>query len=207
MKLTGENIRQIDRRLRKSNVDDIDVRAELLDHFAEELSGMDGDFDRVFERFYRSKRKMMREFFMRRARQNLGSGFRHLFSKLFTVRYLMFYATVAVPVFVLTLFFEKQLLMRCIGFLPIIIAGPITFIMSYQRFFVKQFSAYSNSILAAVNFIVVTYIFLGYYWIKDLNDFRWILVYSFYLSLSCYYYYLFFEARKESKFYSKLFKA
>lgn len=199
MNLTKENIEVINATLIKNGVHYIDIRIEIIDHFASELENSDGDFDTNFALLLENKKEFVKQMQLSFQRLELRNGFQNLIRNVFSKRFLIaYFLTILVLIFAVKNLGSDWFLNR-FEFLPIIIPGPITLILLYNTFFSKSKSRDLIGLLSATNLILFSYIFVFLPIIRTASPLTWIPIFSFFILLSFFYYIFYFESKKEHK--------
>lgn len=204
MKVTTENINTINQKLKNFPVVYLDTRYELIDHFVEELEPLDGDFETEFEPYFESKKPMLNQMLILINKNNAAEGFRIFFKKLFSMPFLILYLVMITLLYQLTQNLGKPWLMENFDILPIILPAPISAILLYQFLYKKQFVRRLVSVLFSINFIFMFYMMIGIQLVRKSDSFFWLLLFSFFMSASIYYWVVFFQLRKENQNYLKL---
>lgn len=91
MKLTKQNIEVINAALIKKGVHYIDIRIEIIDHFATELENCDGDFETNFPLVLQNKKDFVKQMQLSFQRVELRNGFQKLVTKIFSNRFVVAY--------------------------------------------------------------------------------------------------------------------
>ena len=199
MNLTKENIEVINATLIKNGVHYIDIRIEIIDHFASELENIDGDFATNFASLLEHKKEFVKQMQLSFQRLELRNGFQNLIRNVFSKRFLIVYfLTIIVLIFVVKNLGSDWFLNR-FEFVPIIIPGPITLILLYSIFFSKSKSRDLIGLLSATNLILFSYIFIFLNIVRNASIWIGISVFSFFIVLSFFYYIFYFESKKEHK--------
>lgn len=199
MKLTQENIAIINATLIKKGVHYIDIRIEIIDHFASELEKMDGDFETNFPILFDNKKDFMKQMQLSFQRVELRNGFQNLIRNVFSKRFLTaYFLTILVLISVGKNMGSDWFLSR-FELVPIIISGPITLILLYSIFCSKSKSRDLIGLLSATNLILFSYIFIFLNIVRNASIWIGISVFSFFIVLSFFYYIFYFESKKEYK--------
>ncbi|MCG2610346.1 hypothetical protein LZZ90_02350 [Flavobacterium sp. SM15] len=204
MKVTTENINTINQKLKNYPVVYLDTRYELIDHFAEELEQLDGDFDTEFEPYFESKKPMLDQMLVLINKNNGVEGFRLFFKKLFSVPFLVVYLVMTSVLYQLTQTMGKDWLMGNFDVLPMILPAPISAVLLYQFLYKKQFVRRLVSVLFSINFLFMFYLMIGIQLVRKWDSLFGLLLFSFFMSASVYYWVVFFQLRKENQNYLKL---
>lgn len=199
MKLTKENIEVINATLIKKGVHYIDIRIEIIDHFASELEKMDGDFETNFLILFDNKKDFVKQMLLSYQRVEMSNGFQNLFRNIVSKRFLIScFLTVLLIAFLIKNSGSDWVLSK-FEYIPMILPGPITLILLYNTFFSKSKSRDLIGLLSATNLILFSYIFVFLPIIRTTNLWIWIPIFSFFIVLSFFYYIFYFESKKEHK--------
>lgn len=197
MKLTKENIERINTALIKKGVHYIDIRIEIIDHFASELERIEGDFEINFSILLQRKKEFMKQMLLNFQRVEMKNGFQNLIRNILSKRFLIVYFLTTLLIVLVFKNLGSDWILNKFELVPIIIPGPITLILLYKTFFSKSKSRDMIGLLSATNLILFSYIFAFLPIIRTSGSWTWILVFSFFIVLSFFYYIFYFEARKE----------
>ena len=199
MKLTKENIEVINATLIKKGVHYIDIRIEIIDHFASELEKMDGDFETNFPLLLDNSKDFVKQMQLSFQKLELSNGFRNLFRNIFSKRFLIAYFFFVLFIFLVVNNVGSDRFLYDLELIPILLPGPITLILLYTTFASKSKSRDLIGLLSATNLILFSYIFIFLPIIRSGSLWTWIPVFSFFMVLSFFYYIFYFESKKEYK--------
>ena len=199
MKLTKENIEVINATLIKKGVHYIDIRIEIIDHFASELEKMDGDFETNFPLLLDNSKDFVKQMQLSFQKLELSNGFRNLFRSIFSKRFLIAYFFFVLIIFLVVKNVGSDRFLYDLELIPILLPGPITLILLYTTFASKSKSRDLIGLLSATNLILFSYIFIFLPIIRSGSLWTWIPVFSFFMVLSFFYYIFYFESKKEYK--------
>lgn len=197
MKLSKENISRMDKILFKEyGIIYSDIRLELLDHLATELEESDGSFDEVFEDFMRKKKDFIRETNLQLNRNSSRIGSKLLLKNILSIKFLLAYALIITVVYNLASINGKEWFMEYFDILPIIVPAPISLVILYSMFSKKR-KSYSMSFAGVTNTVLMTYLFIFIHVIRKVDTVYWIGIFSFYMTLSIMYYFIYFFSVKK----------
>ncbi len=200
MKLTKENILFLDDILiKKHGVIFMDIRLEILDHLASQLEQIEGDFEEVFPNFIEKQKEFIYQTNLQLNKQLSKSSARLLFTTIFSFNFLQCYLILLFINFSLVSFKGKTWFLQYFETLPIIFTAPISLLVLFTLFSSKRRS-YSISFVSITNSVLLTYIFLFFPLIRRSDNLYSVVLFSFFLTLSIAYYYIyFFSAKLHSK--------
>lgn len=200
MKLTKENISFLDDILiKKHGVIFMDIRLEILDHLASQLEQMEGDFEEVFPNFIEKQKEFIYQTNLQLNKHLSKSSARLLFTTIFSFKFLQCYLILLFINFSIVSFKGKNWFLQYFDTLPIILPAPISILVLVTLFSSKRRS-YSISFVSITNSVLLTYIFLFLYLIRRLDNLYSVVLFSFFLTLSIAYYYVyFFSVKHHSK--------
>lgn len=199
MKLTRENIDQINDVLIKDIIHYIDLRIEIIDHLSSELEEIEGDFDTVFPEFYMEKKAFVKEMFISHMKADYKKGYKRLLKKIFSWQFLLLFLAVNFFIFVVFQYNDKVWLLDNFDIMPIVLPLPITAIMLYNFLFSKNKSTDLTSLLGVTNLLIMTYVFGGIYIVRKSEILVWLPMFSFYISINIAYYFFYFSSKKKHK--------
>ncbi|WP_026977232.1 hypothetical protein [Flavobacterium tegetincola] len=199
MKLTKENIEVINATLIKNGVHYIDIRIEIIDHFASELEKMDGDFETNFPLLLDNSKDFLKQMQLSFQKLELSNGFRNLFRNIFSKRFLIAYFFFVLFIVLVVNNVGSDQFLYNLELIPILLPGPITLILLYTTFASKSKSRDLIGLLSATNLILFSYIFVFLPFIRSGSLWTWVPVFSFFMVLSFFYYIFYFESKKEYK--------
>lgn len=197
MKLTTENIKQIDNTLIKDRINYIDLRIEMIDHISSELEMLEGDFNVIFPKFYDEKKSFIRQMFVSHMKSHYKKGYKQLGKKLFSLSFLFLFLITNAFIAFLDHIKDKEFVLDYLDIIPIILPAPITMILLYNLLFSKNNSTDLTSLNGFTNLVIVSYILGGVYIIRGINTFLWIPVFSFYFAINIAYYFFYFSSKKK----------
>lgn len=197
MILTKNNIEEINSTLINNRVHYIDLRIEIIDHFASELEKREGDFKTEFPRLFENNKDFVKQMILENQKFELGNGFSKLAKNIFSFRFCAIYIIVAIVSFLTSKSFSEVWFLSNFDMLPIIIPAPITLILLYITFFSKEKSAKMIGLLSAANLLFMSYLYLFLALVRKLENFAWIPIFAFFIAVSLAYYIFYFEERKE----------
>ena len=154
MEVTKENIEVINATLIKKGVHYIDIRIEIIDHFASELEKMDGDFETNFEILFDNKKDFMKQMQLSFQRVEMRKGFQNLFRNILSKRFLISYFLTVLLIAFLIKNNGSDWTLGKFEYIPMILPGPITLILLYNTFFSKSKSRDLIGLLSATNLIL-----------------------------------------------------
>ena len=192
MKLTKENISQIDNALfKKFGVFYYDVRLEIVDHLASELEQMEGDFEENLPVFLNNKSDFIKETNLQL--NNAGSRWSKivLFKNIFSIKYLLTFIVVFSFTYNLISLKGKEWFLEYFEFMPIILPAPISIFIIYEIFSSKR-KSYIPPLAAITNTILMTYVFIFIHIIRKADNFYCVSIFSFFMTLALAYYYIYF---------------
>lgn len=199
MNLTKENIEVINATLIKNGVHYIDIRIEIIDHFASELENIDGDFETNFALLLENKKEFVKQMQLSFQRLELRNGFQNLIRNVFSKRFLISYFLTVLLIAFLIKNNGSAWILGKFEYIPMILPGPITLILLYNTFFSKSKSRDLIGLLSATNLILFSYIFVFLPIIRTASPLTWIPIFSFFILLSFFYYIFYFESKKKYK--------
>lgn len=136
MKLTKENIDQIDKTLyKKYGVLYIDIRTEILDHLASDLEQMKGNFENIFPDYLESKKDFIKKTNVELNRKTTQKGTKIFFSNIFSLKFLIGFGLMTTFIWFLDSMYSKEWVMNNFDTLPFVIPAPISIILLYIMFF------------------------------------------------------------------------
>lgn len=192
MKLTKENISQIDKALfKKFGVIYYDVRLEIVDHLASEIEQMEGDFEEILPVFLNNKSDFIKETNLQL--NNAGSRRSKivLFKNIFSIKYLLTFIVVFSFSYNLISLKGKEWFLEYFEFMPIILPAPISIFIFYEIFSSKR-KSYIPPLAAITNTILMTYVFIFIHIIRKADNFYCVSIFSFFMTLALVYYYIYF---------------
>jgi hypothetical protein len=192
MKLTKENISQIDNTLfKKFGVYYYDVRMEIVDHLASEIEQMEGKFEEIFPVFLNNKSDFIKETNLQL--NNAGSRWSKivLFKNIFSIKYLLTFIIVVSFSYNLISLNGKEWFLEYFDFMPIILPAPISIFIFYEIFSSKR-KSYILPFAGIINTILMTYLFIFIHIIRKADVIYFVVIFSFFMTLAIAYYYIYF---------------
>jgi hypothetical protein len=203
MKLTNENISLLEKTLiNKYGVIYLDIRIEIMDHLAIELEQLDGEFEEIFPNFIESKKQFINKTNISLNQQSTRTGFKLSQKNIFSIKFISFFMVMMICISYLVNIKGKVWFLENFDALPIIIPAPISLIMLYKMFCYKR-KSFEISLFGITNFVLMSYVFLFIYLVRKADNFYWIPVFSFFITLSILYYYLYFIKYNQKAFILK----
>lgn len=196
MKLTEENIEEINTVLIENHIHYIDLRIEIIDHLCSELEALEEPFETVFPGFFESKKEIVQSMRQSHLKTESRKGMKRLMRNLFSKRFLLLFCGINLLVFVGQHYFSKEWLLLNFDIIPIILPAPISAILLYNLLVSKNKSTDLISLIAITNLFLMSYIMGSIYLIRSLETWLWMPILAFYISLAIAYYYFYFESRK-----------
>ncbi len=200
MKLTKENIDQIDKTLyKKYGVLYIDIRTEILDHLASDLEQMKGNFENIFPDYLESKKDFIKKTNVELNRKTTQKGTKIFFSNIFSLKFLIGFGLMTTFIWFLDSMYSKEWVMNNFDTLPFVIPAPISIILLYIMFFSKQKrSSEMLSLLSITNLFFFGYVLWFIHIVRKIdNSLFWIPFFSFFMTLSIAYYFFYFDSIKK----------
>ena len=160
MKLTKENISQIDKALfKKFGVYYYDVRLEIVDHLASEIEQMEGDFEEILPVFLNNKSDFIKETNLQL--NNAGSRRSKivLFKNIFSIKYLLTFIIVFSFSYNLISLKGKEWFLEYFDIMPIVVPAPISIFLLYEIFSSKG-KSYILPLAGITNTILMIYLFI-----------------------------------------------
>jgi len=192
MKLTKDNISLLEKTLiKKHGVIYLDLRLEIMDHLATELEQLEGDFEEIFPNFIESKKEFIKKTYISLNRQSSRTGAKLLLKNIFSIKFILCFIVMTLCISKLVDINGKVWFLENFDFLPIIIPAPISLIMLYKMFSYKR-KSFAISLLGITNSVFMFYLFLFIHLVRKADNFYWIPIFSFFISLSIIYYYMYF---------------
>lgn len=196
MKISKENIEEVNTILIKNNVHYIDLRIEIIDHLCSELETMEGRFETVFPDFFESKKQIVQQMLRSHIKTGTRKGIKMLVQKLMSRRFLVFFLILNCIILLGNQYFDKNWILQNFDIWPIIISSPISFVLLYNVLLSKNKSTDLIELLAITNIILISYLFGIIYFIRNTDSFIWIPLFSFFITLSIAYYFFYFESKR-----------
>ncbi|MDR6968725.1 hypothetical protein J2X31_002751 [Flavobacterium arsenatis] len=196
MKLTQENIEEINTVLIKNHVHYIDLRIEIIDHLCSELENFEEPFESVFPTFFESKKEIVQSMKQSHLKTESTKGMKRLMQNIFSKHFLLLFLGINLLVFAGQHYFSKEWLLHNFDIIPIILPAPISAILLYNLLVSKNKSTDLISLVAITNLFLMSYIMGSIYLIRSLETWVWMPILAFYISLAIAYYYFYFESRK-----------
>jgi hypothetical protein len=196
MKLSKENISFLDQHLiKKHGVVFMDIRLEILDHLASLLEQMEGSFEAVIPDFMEKQKEFIYQTNLQLNQSHSKSSVRLLFTSIFSLHFLLCYIILLLINFCIISIKSKEWFFYCFDTLPIIFPAPISILVLVTLFSSKRRS-YSISFVSITNSVLLTYLFLFLPLIRKSDNVYSVVVFSFFLTLSIAYYYVYFFSVK-----------
>ena len=192
MKLTKDNISLLEKTLiNKHGVIYLDIRIEIMDHLANELEQLDGDFEEVFPNFIESKKEFIHKINISLNQQSSRTGIKLLLKNIFSIKFISCFIVMTLCISYLVNIKGKVWFLENFDTLPIIIPAPITLAMLYKMFSTKS-KSFTISFFLNTNSVFLSYLFLFIHLVRKADNFYWIPIFSFFITLSILYYYMYF---------------
>ena len=199
MKLTKDNISLLEKTLiKKHGVIYLDLRLEIMDHLATELEQLEGDFEEIFPNFIKSKKEFIKKTYISLNRQSSRTGAKLLLKNIFSIKSILCFIVMTLCISKLVDIKGKVWFLENFDVLPIILPAPITFLFLFKMFSIKR-KSFSGSIFGIINSANLSYIFLFIHLVRKADNFYWIPIFSFFISLSIIYYYMYFVYIKHNQ--------
>lgn len=197
MKLTKENISLLEKTLiNKFGVIYLDIRLEILDHLAIELEQLDGEFEEIYSNFIASKKEFINKTNISLNQQSSRTGLKLLLKNIFSMKFISCFIVMMLCISCLVNIKGKVWFLENFEFLPIIIPAPISLLVLVKMFSVKQ-KSFTISLFGITNSVFLTYLFLIIHLVRKADNFYWIPVFTFFITLSIIYNYLYFVYIKQ----------
>lgn len=192
MKLSKKNISLLENTLiNKFGVVYLDIRIEILDHLAIELEEIHGEFEDIFPNFIESKKEFIKKTYISLNQQNSRTGAKLLLKNIFSIKFILCFIVMTLCVSQLVNIKGKLWFLENFDVLPIILPAPITFLILLKMFSIKR-KSFTISFFGITNSVFMSYIFLFIHLVRKADNFYWIPIFSFFISLSIIYYYMYF---------------
>lgn len=199
MKLTKDNISLLEKTLiKKHGVIYLDLRLEIMDHLATELEQLEGDFEEIFPNFIESKKEFIKKTYISLNRQSSRTGAKLLLKNIFSIKFILCFIVMTLCISNLVDINGKVWFLENFDVLPIILPAPITFLFLFKMFSFKR-KSFTGSIFGIINSANMSYIFLFIHLVRKADNFYWIPIFSFFISLSIIYYYMYFVYIKHNQ--------
>ena len=199
MKLTKDNISLLEKTLiKKQGVIYLDLRLEIMDHLATELEQLEGDFEEIFPNFIESKKEFIKKTYISLNRQSSRTGAKLLLKNIFSIKFILCFIVMTLCISKLVDIKGKVWFLENFDVLPIILPAPITFLFLFKMFSIKR-KSFTGSIFGIINSANLSYIFLFIHLVRKADNFYWIPIFSFFISLSIIYYYMYFVYIKHNQ--------
>ena len=197
MKLTKDNISLLEKTLiNKYGVIYLDIRLEIIDHLANELEQLEGDFEEIFPNFIESKKEFIKKTYISLNRQSSRTGAKLLLKNIFSIKFILCFIVMSLCISYLVNLKGKLWFLENFDVLPIILPIPITLVILLKMFSIKR-KSFTGSLFGITNSVNLSYIFLFIHLVRKADNFYWIPVFSFFITLSIIYYYMYFIYLKQ----------
>lgn len=192
MKLTKDNILLLEKTLiNKYALIYLDIRLEIMDHLATELEQIDGDFEKIFPNFIESKKEFINKTYISLDRQSSRTAAKLLLKNIFSTKFILCFILMTLCISYLVNRNGKVWFLENFDTLPIIITAPISLLVLFKMFSIKQ-KSFTISFFGITNSVFLTYLFLVIHLVRKADNFYWIPIFSFFITLSIMYYYMYF---------------
>jgi hypothetical protein len=192
MKLTKDNISLLEKTLiNKYALVYLDIRLEIIDHLANELEQLEGDFEEIFPNFIESKKEFINKTYISLDRQSSRTAAKLLLKNIFSTKFILCFILMTLCISYLVNINGKVWFLENFDTLPIIITAPISLLVLFNMFSIKQ-KSFTISFFGITNSVFLTYLFLVIHLVRKADNFYWIPIFSFFITLSIMYYYMYF---------------
>ena len=192
MKLTKDNISLLEKTLiNKYGVVYLDLRLEIMDHLANEMEQLEGDFEEIFPNFIESKKEFIKKTYISLNRQSSRTGAKLLLKNIFSIKFILCFIVMMLCISYLVHIKGRVWFLENFDVLPIILPAPISLVILYKMFSIKR-KSFTISFFGITNSFFMSYIFLFIHLVRKADNFYWIPIFSFFISLSIIYYYMYF---------------
>jgi hypothetical protein len=192
MKLTKDNISLLEKTLiNKYALVYLDIRLEIMDHLANELEQLDGEFEEIFPNFIESKKEFINKTYISLNRQSSRTAAKLLLKYIFSIKFILCFILMTLCISYLVNRNGKVWFLENFDTLPIIITAPISLLVLIKMFSFKR-KSFTISYFGITNSVFLTYLFLIIHLVRKADNFYWIPIFSFFITLSILYYYMYF---------------
>ncbi len=192
MKLTKDNISLLEKTLiNKYALVYLDIRLEIMDHLANELEQLDGEFEEIFPNFIESKKEFINKTHISLNRQSSRTAAKLLLKNIFSIKFILCFILMTLCISYLVNRNGKVWFLENFDTLPIIITAPISLLVLFKMFSFKR-KSFTISYFGITNSVFLTYLFLIIHLVRKADNFYWIPIFSFFITLSILYYYMYF---------------
>jgi hypothetical protein len=192
MKLTKDNISLLEKTLiNKYALVYLDIRLEIMDHLANELEQLDGEFEEIFPNFIESKKEFINKTYISLNRQSSRTAAKLLLKNIFSIKFILCFILMTLCISYLVNRNGKVWFLENFDTLPIIITAPISLLVLFKMFSFKR-KSFTISYFGITNSVFLTYLFLIIHLVRKADNFYWIPIFSFFITLSILYYYMYF---------------
>lgn len=192
MKLTKDNISLLEKTLiNKYALVYLDIRLEIMDHLANELEQLDGEFEEIFPNFIESKKEFINKTYISLNRQSSRTAAKLLLKNIFSIKFILCFILMMLCISYLVNLNGKVWFLENFDTLPIIITAPISLLVLFKMFSFKR-KSFTISYFGITNSVFLTYLFLIIHLVRKADNFYWIPIFSFFITLSILYYYMYF---------------
>lgn len=192
MKLTKDNISLLEKTLiNKYALVYLDIRLEIMDHLANELEQLDGEFEEIFPNFIESKKEFINKTYISLNRQSSRTAAKLLLKNIFSIKFILCFILMTLCISYLVNRNGKVWFLENFDTLPIIITAPISLLVLIKMFSFKR-KSFTISYFGITNSVFLTYLFLIIHLVRKADNFYWIPIFSFFITLSILYYYMYF---------------
>jgi hypothetical protein len=192
MKLTKDNISLLEKTLiNKYGVIYLDIRIEIIDHLANELEQLEGDFEEIFLNFIESKKEFIKKTNISLNRQSSRTGSKLLLKNIFSIKFILCFIVMTFCISYLVNIKGKVWFLENFYVLPLILPAPISLVILYKMFSSKS-KSFTISFFGITNYVFMSYILLFIHLVRKADNFYWIPIFSFFITLSILYYYMYF---------------
>lgn len=199
MKLTKDNISLLEKTLiNKYGVVYLDLRLEIMDHLANEMEQLEGDFEEIFPNFIESKKEFIKKTYHSLNRQSTKTGAKLLLKNIFSIKFILCFIVMMLCISHLVNIKGKLWFLENFDVLPIIIPIPIILLILIKIFSNKR-KSFTGSLFGITNSVNLSYIFLFIHLVRKADNFYWIPIFSFFITLSIIEYYMYFVYIKHNQ--------
>jgi hypothetical protein len=192
MKLTKDNISLLEKTLiNKYALVYLDIRLEIMDHLANELEQLDGEFEEIFPNFIESKKEFINKTYISLNRQSSRTAAKLLLKNIFSIKFILCFILMMLCISYLVNLNGKVWFLENFDTLPIIITAPISLLVLFKMFSFKR-KSFTISYFGITNSVFLTYLFLIIHLVRKADNLYWIPIFSFFITLSILYYYMYF---------------
>ena len=159
MKLTKDNISLLEKTLiNKYALVYLDIRLEIMDHLANELEQLDGEFEEIFPNFIESKKEFINKTYISLNRQSSRTAAKLLLKNIFSIKFILCFILMTLCISYLVNRNGKGWFLENFDTLPIIITAPISLLVLFKMFSFKR-KSFTISYFGITNSVFLTYLF------------------------------------------------